>query len=291
MEDLVRESAVDSRSRKARRGSFGLATAGLVAILTLSGSVAIMAQPAPQAVEAKAPAHLPAARQVLARFVKEIGGSTAFEKIQSQHMTGKFQLVAQGITGGLEVLAARPDKLLMKMNLPGIGEMSQGFDGSIGWSINPVTGPMVLDGKMLEPLREQARFDAVLHAEDEFKSMETIGQETFDGKDCYKLKLVRKSGQEVTEYYEVKTGLLAGSASLEETPLGSISVTAMVGDYKKFGDVLFATRLTQKMGPLSQLMTFEKMEFNQVDNSVFALPDQIKALVKKDAKSGPSPRP
>ena len=79
MEDLVRESAADSRSRKARRGSFGLPTAGLVAILTLSGSVAIMAQPAPQAVEAKAPAHLPAARQVLARFVKEIGGSTAFE--------------------------------------------------------------------------------------------------------------------------------------------------------------------------------------------------------------------
>jgi hypothetical protein len=140
---------------------------------------------------------------------------------------------------------------------------------------------MVLEGKALEQSREQARFDAVLHDASEYKSMQTVERTTFEGKECYKLKLVRRSGQEVTEYYQVDTGLLAGSAETQETPLGPIAATAIASDYRKFGDVLFATRLVQKMGPLSQVMTFEKMEFNTVEDAKFDLPEAIKALVKK----------
>jgi hypothetical protein len=224
---------------------------------------------------------LPAAQEILNRFVKEIGGKAAFAKINSQHLTGKCEMGAQGISGKLEVFAKRPDKLVIKISLPGVGDLLQGFDGKVGWSMNPVTGPMVLDGKMLEQLREQARFDSVLHDPEEFKSMETIAKTKFEGKDCYKLKLVRKSGQEATEYYDVDTGLLSGSSEVQETPLGAISVTALSSDYKKFGDILFATRLTQKMGPLAQVMSFDTMEVDQVDDKAFELPDQVKTLVKR----------
>jgi len=224
---------------------------------------------------------LPAPQEVLARFVKEIGGKAAFEKLNSQHIKGKFEMAGQGITGDLEVFAKRPDKLVIKINLPGLGEMLQGFDGTVGWSVDPVTGPMVLEGKVLEQLREQAQFDAVLHNSADFKSMATIGLTPFEGRDCYKLKLVRATGQEVTEYYDSKTGLLAGSTEIQETPLGPVNATGIVSDYKKFGDTLFATKLTEKMGPLAQVMIFNSIEFNHVEDSAFALPDQIKTLVKK----------
>ena len=226
-------------------------------------------------------ATLPAAKDVVNRFVREIGGAAAFQRIDSQRMTGRFEMTGQGITGQIEVLAKRPDKMVMKMTLPGMGDMVQGYDGKIGWSLNPVTGPMLLEGKMLDQVREQARFDAVLHPPGEFSAMETVGKAQFEGKDAYQLKLVRKSGQEVTEYYDIQSGLLLGSSELQETPLGSIPVAAVVGEYKKFGDVLFATKLVQKMGPLAQVMTFEKMDLNSVDDSTFELPAQIKALVPK----------
>jgi zinc protease len=226
-------------------------------------------------------APLPKPEDVIARFVQVIGGKQAFDKIQSQHIKGKFDMGGQGITGDLEVFAKRPDKLVIKINLPGIGDLWQGFDGTVGWSLNPATGPMVLEGKMLDQVREQARFDGVLHEASDFKSMETLGREPFEGKTCYKLKLVRKSGQEVTEYYDVQSGLLVGSSEVQETPLGAIAATGLTSDYKKFGDVLFATKLTQKMGPLAQVMTFTSMDFNKVDDSAFDLPDQIKGLAKK----------
>lgn len=230
---------------------------------------------------AETPAKTPAAREIMDRFVREIGGAEAFKKIESQHMKGKFEMGGQGITGNLEVFAKRPDKLLIKINMPGVGDLLQGFDGEVGWSLNPVTGPMVLEGKMLAQLKEQARFDAVLHAEGDLKSAKVEGITPFEGKDAYKVKVVRKSGQEAVEYYDVKSGLLVGSSEIQETPLGSIAATGMVSDYKKFGDVLFATRLTQKMGPLAQVMSFDSVEFNTVDDAVFELPEQIKALIKK----------
>jgi len=238
-------------------------------------------QPAKPAADSAADAPLPQAKEIITKFVKEIGGKAAFDKIESQHIKGKFEMVGQGITGDLEVSAKRPDKLVIRITLPGIGELAQGFDGKVGWSLDPITGPMVLEGKMLDQQREEARFDSVLHDETNFTSRETIGRTQFEGKDCLKLKLVRKSGQEVTEYYDAQSGLLMGSAEVQETPLGSVNATGILSDYKKFGDVLFATKLTQKMGPLAQVMTFSSMEFNKVEDSAFDLPDPIKTLTKK----------
>jgi hypothetical protein len=256
--------------------------AGPLLVCLLSIPLISAAQPAPNPqANSSTNAPLPLAKDVLARFVKAIGGETAFAKINSQHLKGKCEMGAQGITGDLEVFAKRPDKLVIKISLPAVGDLIQGFDGKVGWSTNPMTGPMVLDGKMLDQLREQARFDSVLHDPTEFKSMQTTGKTLFEGRDCYQVKLARRSGQETTEYYDVETGLLIGSAEVQETPLGSIAVTAIIGEYKKFGDILFATRLTQKMGPLAQVMSFSTMDFNQVNDSAFVLPEQIKALVKK----------
>lgn len=246
--------------------------------LVLSATIALLHGAEPSTSE-KAP--LPKAQEIVARFVREIGGAAAFQKIESQHMKGKFEMGGQGITGHLEVQARRPNKLIIKISMPGVGDLVQGFNGKVGWSVNPVTGPMVLEGKMLEQLREQAQFDATLHPAEDFKSVETVQKTTFEGKEVYQLKLVKNSGQESTEYYDVETGLLVGSSEVQETPLGAIAVTGIVGEYKKFGDILFATRLSQKMGPLVQVMSFETMEFNTVPDSAFELPPAIQALVKK----------
>ena len=239
------------------------------------------ASKSPAAAQVAPAAKLPPAKEVIANFVKVIGGKEAFSKIKSQHATGKFEMAAQGLTGDLEISAARPDKMFVKVNLPGLGDILEGFDGKVAWTVNPATGPMVLDGKQLEEKREQADFDSVLHDEKDFQSMETIEVTQFEGKECYKLKLIKKSGREVTEYYDTKSGLLSGFVATQESPVGPLTVTAALSEYKKFGDVLFVTKVTQKIGPIEQVMNLSSMEFNKVKDSAFELPEQIKALNKK----------
>ena len=244
-------------------------------------SMAIQLTSSAQTDKAKSNSELPSARDVIGRFVEAIGGKEAFQKIESQHAKGKYEMPAQGLSGTLEVLAKRPDKFSVKINLAGFGEVLTGYNGEVGWSVNAATGPMLLDGKQLEQMREQAEFDGILHEAENYRSMETIGKEKFEGKECYKLKLVRTSGNESTEYYDTKTGLLLGSITTQESAVGPMEVTSIIGDYRKTSGVLFARKITQKMGPIEQVMNLTSFKENEVPNSAFEVPNEIKPLLKK----------
>jgi len=251
--------------------------ASLIAILGVCITFATSAQTK----QTNSESNLPPAKEIISKFVKTIGGRAAFQKIQSQHMKGKFEMPAQGLSGDLEVFAKRPDKLAVKISLQGLGEILRGYNGAVGWSVDMATGPALLEGKMLEELREQADFDGVLHGEKKYKSMETVAIADFEGARCYQLKLVRNSGNEVNEYFDIKSGLLVGVVLNQETPLGAMLVTATLGDYQETAGVLFARRITQKIGPIEQVMTITSFKENQAPDSAFEVPSEIKPLLKK----------
>src|SRR5574339_831898 len=96
---------------------------------------------------------LPSARQIVDRHVAAIGGRAAIMAHTSSHATGTISIPSAGLSGPLEVFAARPDKSLLKMSLGGLGDLQEGFDGTIGWSISAMTGPTLLQGKQLEQKR------------------------------------------------------------------------------------------------------------------------------------------
>ncbi len=224
-------------------------------------------------------AQLPTAREVLDRSIKEMGGREAFLKLTSQVAKGRFEMPAQGLTGSVELSAAKPSKLLLTIEMGPIGKVSSGFDGESAWIINPGMGPMLMEGKMRDQMVAQADFFAALHESSQFASMTTIGKTNFDGQDCLELKLVRKNGDEIREYYDVKTGLARGTFAKVESPLGAVLTTTFLSEYKKFGDIRFPTRVSQKMSGMEQVMTFQTVEFNQVPESKFVLPKEIQTLV------------
>ena len=57
--------------------------------------------------------------------------------------------------------------------------------------------------------------------------MTTLGTIDFEGRPCYKVRLVRKTGGEDIEFYDVATGLKAGSITTRETPMGTITGTTV----------------------------------------------------------------
>ena len=109
--------------------------------------------------------------------------------------------------------------------------------------------------------------------------METVEVTNFEGKYCYKLKLVRKNGHETIEFYDVKTALLNGSMSTQDSALGALPVTSIVSEYREFGNVKMPTRIQQKIGPAEQVMVITSVENNKVADAEFVLPAPIKALV------------
>jgi hypothetical protein len=239
-----------------------------------------------QAAEGKAEGKdWPSAKEVLERYAKAIGGKETFNKYQSQHALGTVQMKAQGVSGKMEVFAARPNKLLMKMTIQGVGEFNTGFDGEVAWMSTQLTGPMLLEGKMREQIATQADFDHALHDPADYKEMEVLGLENFNGDECFKLRLVHKTGFESTEYFSKGTGLQRGFVSTQESPLGAVTTTTLVTDYKRFGDLLMPSSILQKAAGVETVMTMEEMEFNTVDLKIFELPAEVKELATNPPQS------
>jgi len=262
-----------------------LALAGRLACVGLLVFGALGAEmPAAPPTSAAAPGpKLPPAKEIIARYVQGIGGKEAILKHTAMRGKGTFEVSGQGqkATGELEVLGAKPNKQVARINIRDMGQIVAGFDGKTGWLIVPGAGPMLLRGRMLDQARDDAIFYNQLHEETNYQSMETVALTQFEGQECYQLKLVFKSGREVTEFYDVKTGLLAGFKAMQETLQASLEVTSRLSDYKKFGDWLQPTKLTQKMAAIEQTITIASITYDPIPDSEFEPPAEVKALLKE----------
>jgi hypothetical protein len=237
--------------------------------------------PAPAKAEQPAAAPLPDGREIVERHVKAIGGRAALLGHKSMHAVGTLAVPASGITGTIEIFsAANPDRVKVKTSVQGIGEMQEGFDGSHGWMLTPMTGPMLKVEKELQQAKLDADFYGELRDPKKYLSITTVEKTTFDGRPCYKVALRRIDGAEDFDYYDVATGLRAGSINTRESAMGTMTVTSVVGGYKKFDNLLVVTTQSQKVMGVEQTLTVTSVEFDKVDPAVFTPPDPIKALIK-----------
>lgn len=227
-----------------------------------------------------AAATLPSARSIIDRHIKAIGGREAILSHSSTHATGTLSIPSAGMAGTIEIAAAKPNRSVLKITLAGVGDVQEGFDGTTAWTLSPMSGPMVLEGKQLDEKRFDADFYAELHDDRRYESMTTVEQAMFEGRPCYKLRLVRKGGGEDIEYYDVATGLKAGSVTTRETPMGTVTGTTVETGYRKFGNVLQPSTIRQTVMGLQQVITVSTIEYDTVPDSAFDLPAPIKALVK-----------
>ena len=249
---------------------------------TPQASPAPAPKPAKKTDAAKPAAHanLPSARSIVDRHLTAIGGRAAVLSHSSTRATGTFSVGASGMSGALEVFAAKPDKSKVKINIPGVGDVLEGYDGKNGWTVSAMTGPMLLEGKQLDDKRFDADFYGELHDEGRYESMTTIEKTEFDGRQCYKLRLARKGGGEDIEFYDVETGLKAGRIATRETPMGLVTGTTIETDYKKFGNLLQPTTVKNMVMGMQQVITITTIEYDAVPPSAFEPPAEVKALIK-----------
>lgn len=235
---------------------------------------------APAKPEAAAPA-LPDARELINRHIKAIGGREAILSHTSMHATGTLLVPSSNLNGDMEIfVAANPNRQYVKTTVKDIGEIAEGFDGSHAWSVTPMTGPMLKVGKDLQQAKLDADFYGDLRDPKIYLEVKTVERTTFDGRPCYKVSLKRIDGAEDIDFYDVATGLRAGSIHTRETVMGTMTVSTTETGYKKFGNMNVPTTLTQQVMGVEQKITLLTLEFDKVPASALEPPAAIKALIK-----------
>jgi hypothetical protein len=236
---------------------------------------------APAKAKPEAPDGLPEARDLINRHLKAVGGREAILSHKSMHATGTLSVAASGMTGEMEVFqAANPNRMLVRTTVKDIGEIMEGFDGSHAWSMTPMTGPMLKVGKDLQQSKLDADFYGDLRDPKMYPEVKTLEKTTFDGRPCYKVSLKRIDGVEDIDYYDVATGLRAGGTRTRETMMGSLTISTTESGYKKFGNLVQPTTLTQQVMGVEQKITLLTIEYDKVPASALEPPAAIKALIK-----------
>src|SRR5213595_3035704 len=144
--------------------------------IVLMSSVAAFSQTATPAKPAST-VKLPTAQEVLDKYVKAIGGRDAMTKIKSWKSTGTVELAPMGVSGTVESISAAPGRSLTKMNLAGLGEFVEGFDGTTAWSVNPIQGNREKTGAELAQTKLTNIFNRDLNLEKYYSKLTVKGIE------------------------------------------------------------------------------------------------------------------
>lgn len=223
---------------------------------------------------------LPTGASLVARHVAAIGGADAIRGMSSMRATGVTELPAQSMRGTFEMLVARPAKSILRMELAGIGKAETGYNGTVGWMLDPMTGPSLVTGRQLDEMRNESHFDAAMHPPELVKSVTTTARVEFDGRPAFKVHVVFMSGQQRDEFFDVEKGLLLGIEGESQTPMGVLPVKVMLRDYRQFGALTHPGRLVQSAMGIEQHFVFEHYEYNTLKPDAFEPPAIIRAIIK-----------
>jgi hypothetical protein len=222
---------------------------------------------------------------ILDKFVEVTGGHAAYEKVQSEIVTGTLEISPMGLSGSLTSYRAAPDKSYAVIDFAGVGKAEQGSNGQVAWSINPGEGPRIKQG---DERATALRTDA-MHTEvrwrDFYKKAEFAGTEDVGGNPCYKVVLTPNEGGAETRYYDKSSNLLVKVLMPLDTPQGAMQGESDIGDYRDEGGILAPHSITQKVPNAEILVKIENVKYNpDIPPGRFDLPAEIKALMT-DKKS------
>lgn len=224
---------------------------------------------------------LPPAKDLIAKYVAAVGGVDAFKKYKSVRVKASLDIPAQGMSGTMVILSRLPNETIMKIEIPGIGEIKQGSTGDVAWYSNPMQGSRVITGKEAEAMTEGPDPMNYLRLSSTITSSETIEKATYDGKECYKVKHTYKSGRTTTDCFSLTDGLIIATVAKAPTPMGEVEQTTLLSAYKDFNGMKRPTTMVIETQGFQQVLTISDVTFDDVQEAEMTLPPDIQAQLPK----------
>jgi len=155
--------------------------------------------------------------EVLANYVKALGGQAALEKITSRVAKGSFEVSGIAMSGPVETFAKAPNLRLIVLQMPGQEVFKDGFDGRVGWEQNPddgITdktglelGSAMRDADFYQPLKLRQQYPNLLFKGAGKVSLGKGGSGKVEERDALILEAPR-NGSPRRFFFDSVTGLL-----------------------------------------------------------------------------------
>lgn len=229
------------------------------------------------------------AEEIVAKYQAAMGGAAKIKSVETIRMAGKTVL-----GGGQEVPfrleRKRPSAVRSELEFMGTVNV-QAFDGETAWQFMPVMGmtePEAFTAEESKEARDQGDFDGPLvDWKEKGVKLEYLGKETWDSRECHKLKVTEKDGGTRTYFLDAATTLIARETAKAQTPEGEKDVEVIYRDWREVNGLKFPFEMTSGIvdGPPGQVLKFDTIETNvAIDAARFKMPPKPVAAPTPEKK-------
>lgn len=227
-------------------------------------------------------ADLPKPQALFDAHIKAIGGRKAVEKDSEGSITGSMEIVENGMKADMRMASLGKNRALT-MAIPSVGEFRSGRNGDVVWSMDPMSGPRILEGKERQDQVEPFEPKYVMRDASLIESATTTALSDSEGRACHRVEITWKSGKKTADCYGVEDKLLLSTESTVTTPMGELKQVSHFHEYKPFGPVKAATMTRVKAGGMTQVIRLAAYDATPPAADAVALPAAIQTLVNKAA--------
>lgn len=221
------------------------------------------------------------AEEIIAGYVKAVGGEEAIRRNTTWRMTAKVDV------GGMELpvfFLKAPNKMKVYVTFQGITFVQQAYDGTTAWKTNQVNmqsekSTSEETANLAQDLMEEP--DVMVMYKSLGYSVEKLADESVEGTSCYAIKMTKKPRivdgkpvDNIVTYFIDKSSsalLMTRSVSQDGPSKGTV-VETLFSDYQEAGGIYIPFSMTiRSAGMPGQTIKFEKAEPNvSIDDKEFA---------------------
>jgi photosynthetic reaction center cytochrome c subunit len=212
----------------------------------------------------------PPADQLFDKYLQDVGGAGAIEKISSRVMKGTISFGDRNVP--IDIFSKDPDKRVSFTHTPE-GDSVTAFDGHEGWLGIPGRPVREMHGSDIDAAAMDADLHFAAHLKTMFSEVRVRGTEKVGDGDAYRVIGQRDGITPLQLYFDVQSGLLVRLVRYAETPLGRMPTQIDYSDYRDAGGVKIPFRWTlARPGGRFTIQVSEVKENVPVDDAKFARP-------------------
>lgn len=200
------------------------------------------------------------AEKVIDSYIKAIGGGEKLASIEGYQLN--YQTSMQGRTLNLKQKQMAPAFFRYDMQVGGMTQQTQVFDGDQGYVKSMRTGKKPIEGRQLKRMKVKSRMFYLnkrneLNLETELKGMASI-----KGNPAYEIEITTEDGLTWTEYFAKNSFYRVAEESKRKTPQGEVTQTTYYNDYEEKDGITFPGSITQSMGQRTFTFDLLMIELN-----------------------------
>ncbi len=213
--------------------------------------------------------------QTLDEIVKKYSAANKYDKVSAMStikITGKMSMM--GMELPLELWMKKPNKIKTVTNFNG-QEMVSAFNGTKGYSINPMSGstdPVEMSSEQISQTQNSNLFQNYMDNYLKQGKLTLEGEDVVNGKPVYKIKASLDGGNTIDLYIDKTSYLLLKTSTTINQGGTDVTAESYMTDYTDNNGVFLPMKTTTSANGMEFIVSFDKVEVNlPMDDSIFQL--------------------